>query len=61
MGALIKKGGAGKSAGTVLPDLLGGGDDGFGVDDVPNLARRFFRRRDEAGRLHSHPARRLTA
>lgn len=42
MGALSKKSDAGRSAGSVLPDLLGGGDDGFGVDDVLNLARKFF-------------------
>jgi hypothetical protein len=42
MGALSKKSDAGRSAGSVLPDLLGAGDDGFGVDDVLNLARRFF-------------------
>ena len=42
MGALSKKSDAGRSAGSVLPELLGGGDDGFGVDDVLNLARKFF-------------------
>jgi hypothetical protein len=42
MGALSKKSDAGRSAGSLLPDLLGGGDDGFGVDDVLNLARKFF-------------------
>lgn len=43
MGALSKQSDGGKAAGSMLPDLLGGADDdGFGVDDVLNLARRFF-------------------
>lgn len=42
MGALSKKSDAGRSAGSVLPELLGGEDDSFGVDDVLNLARKFF-------------------
>lgn len=44
MGALSKNSEGGKSAFSMLPDLLGGGgdDDGFGVDDVLSLARKFF-------------------
>ena len=44
MGALSKKSEGGRSAFSMLPDLLGGGadDDGFGVDDVLSLARKFF-------------------
>lgn len=42
MGALSKKSNGGREAGSVLPGLFGGDDDGFGIDDVLNLARRFF-------------------
>ena len=42
MGALSKKSNGGRDAGSVLPGLLGGGDGDFGVDDVLNLARKFF-------------------
>lgn len=44
MGSLSKNSEGGKSAFSMLPALLGGGgdDDGFGVDDVLSLARKFF-------------------
>lgn len=43
MGALSKQSDAGRSVGGLLPGLLGGGaDDEFGLDDVLNLARKFF-------------------
>ncbi len=42
MGALSKKSNAGRDAGSVLPELFGGDDGVFGVDDVLNLARKFF-------------------
>lgn len=42
MGALSKKSNSGRDAGSVLRSLFGGDDDGFGVDDVLNLARKFF-------------------
>ena len=44
MGALSKKSNAGQSMGGGLTDLLGfgGNDDGLGLDDVLNLAKKFF-------------------
>ncbi|MEM9208473.1 MAG: DUF937 domain-containing protein, partial [Pseudomonadota bacterium] len=42
MGALSKKSNGGQDAGSVLPGLFGGDDGKFGVDDVLNLARKFF-------------------
>lgn len=45
MGALSKKSDAGKSLESSLPGLLGGllgGDDGFGMDDMLGMARKFF-------------------
>ena len=45
MGALSKKSNAGQSTGGGLTDLLGmagGGDDGFGLDDVLDIAKKFF-------------------
>lgn len=44
MGAVSKKSNAGQSMGGGLTDLLGlgGDDDGFGLDDVLSLAKKFF-------------------
>lgn len=43
MGALSKKSNAGSGLESLLPSLLGGGDDdGFGLDDVMGLAKKLF-------------------
>jgi hypothetical protein len=45
MGALSKNSNAGQSPGDSVGDLLGGllgGDDGLDVDDVMNMAKKFF-------------------
>jgi hypothetical protein len=42
MGAISKKSDAGSGLGGLLPGLLGGADDGFGLDDVMGLAKKLF-------------------
>lgn len=42
MGAISKKSDSGSGLGGLLPSLLGGADDGFGLDDVMGLAKKLF-------------------
>lgn len=44
MGAVSKTSDSGQSLGGSFADLLGelGGDDGFGVDDALDMAKKFF-------------------